>query len=161
MFDKGRVSIRTHDGVSNHQPHDCLLKRLFRRRSKKKIKAPRHWPLCGEFTGDRKHVPCSFHLLEWNDSSIPMLIMWTQTMHGFGTKRAKRNLKALKNLSMIMGLFTDCWAIPWVQRGIPPAVCVCERRWATRSYGNCHLDVKIIYFSMEIQHGYSYQHINP
>ena len=24
-----------HDSVSNHQPHDCLLKRLFRRRSKK------------------------------------------------------------------------------------------------------------------------------
>ena len=23
-----------HDGVSNHQPHDCLLNRLFRRRSK-------------------------------------------------------------------------------------------------------------------------------
>ena len=23
------------DGVSNHQPHDCLLNRLFRRRSKK------------------------------------------------------------------------------------------------------------------------------
>ena len=23
-----------HDSVSNHQPHDCLLKRLFRRRSK-------------------------------------------------------------------------------------------------------------------------------
>ena len=37
------------DGVSNLQPHDCLLNRLFRRRSKK-IKAPRHWPLCGEFT---------------------------------------------------------------------------------------------------------------
>ena len=27
-----------HDGVSNHQPHDCLLKRLFRRRSKKASK---------------------------------------------------------------------------------------------------------------------------
>ena len=27
-----------HDGVSNHQPHDCLLSRLFRRRSKKKTK---------------------------------------------------------------------------------------------------------------------------
>ena len=26
------------DGVSNHQPHDCLLKRLFRRRSKKTSK---------------------------------------------------------------------------------------------------------------------------
>ena len=26
------------DGVSNHQSHDCLLKRLFRRRSKKILK---------------------------------------------------------------------------------------------------------------------------
>ena len=41
------------DGVSNHQPHHCLLNRLFRRRSKKKIKAPRHWPLWGEFTDNR------------------------------------------------------------------------------------------------------------
>ena len=41
------------DGVSNQQPHECLLKRLFRRRSKKNIKAPRHRPLWGEFTGDR------------------------------------------------------------------------------------------------------------
>ena len=38
------------DSVSNHQPHECLLNRLFRR--KENIKAPRHWPLCGEFTGD-------------------------------------------------------------------------------------------------------------
>ena len=27
-----------HDSVSNHQPHDCLLTRLFRRRSKKTSK---------------------------------------------------------------------------------------------------------------------------
>ena len=27
--------LNDHDGVSNHQPHDCLLNRLFRRRSKK------------------------------------------------------------------------------------------------------------------------------
>ena len=40
------------DVVSNIQPHDCLLKRLFRCKSKN-IKALRHWPLCGEFTGDR------------------------------------------------------------------------------------------------------------
>ena len=40
-----------HDGVSNHQPHGCLLNRLFGRRSKKNIKAPRQWPLCREFTG--------------------------------------------------------------------------------------------------------------
>ena len=41
------------DGVSNHQPDDCLLNPLFKRRSKKNIKAPRHWPLWGEITGDR------------------------------------------------------------------------------------------------------------
>ena len=38
-----------HDGVSNPQPNGCLLNRLFRRRSK--LKAPRHWPLCGEIIG--------------------------------------------------------------------------------------------------------------
>ena len=35
----GQISIQwrhnDHDGVSNHQPHGCLLNRLFRRRSKK------------------------------------------------------------------------------------------------------------------------------
>ena len=41
------------DSVSNHQPRECLLNRLTRCRSKKKKKTPRHWPLCGEFTGDR------------------------------------------------------------------------------------------------------------
>ena len=30
--------INGHDSVSNHQPHDCLLNRLFRRRSKKTSK---------------------------------------------------------------------------------------------------------------------------
>ena len=34
-----------HDGVSNHQPHGCLLNRLFRRKSKKTSK-PRVTGLC-------------------------------------------------------------------------------------------------------------------
>ena len=38
--------------VSNHQPHDCLLNRLDADK-KINIKALRHWPLWGEFTGDR------------------------------------------------------------------------------------------------------------
>ena len=64
------------DCPSNHQRHDCLLNRLFRRRSKKASKAPRHWPLCGEFTGHR-WIPRTngqlrgkyFHLMtsSWND----------------------------------------------------------------------------------------------
>ena len=43
------------DGVSNHQPHDCLLNRLFRRRSKKTSKlrvtglCVRNSPVIGEF----------------------------------------------------------------------------------------------------------------
>ena len=43
------------DGVSNHQPHDCLLNRLFRRRSKKTSKlcvtglCAGNPPLTGEF----------------------------------------------------------------------------------------------------------------
>ena len=36
-----------------HQPHDCLLNRLFKAQIKKNIKAPRYWPLGGEFTGHR------------------------------------------------------------------------------------------------------------
>ena len=44
-----------HDGVSNHQPHDCLLKRFFRRRSKKTSKlrvtglCEGNSPVTGEF----------------------------------------------------------------------------------------------------------------
>ena len=41
------------DGVSNHQPHHCLLNRLFTAQFKENIEAPRHWPLWREFTGDR------------------------------------------------------------------------------------------------------------
>ena len=41
------------DGVSNHQPHGCLLQPFIQTQIKENIKDPRHWPLCGEFTGDR------------------------------------------------------------------------------------------------------------
>ena len=40
------------DGVSNEQPHDCLLKHLFRHLIKENIEDPRHCPLWGEFTGE-------------------------------------------------------------------------------------------------------------
>ena len=47
------------DGVSNHQPHDCLLNRLFRRRSKKTSKlrvtglCAGNSPVTGEFPTQR------------------------------------------------------------------------------------------------------------
>ena len=48
-----------HDGVSNHQPHNCFLNRLFRRRSKKtsKLSITRlcagNSPMTGEFPTQR------------------------------------------------------------------------------------------------------------
>ena len=48
-----------HDGVSNHQPHGCLLNRLFRRRSKKTSKlrvtglCAGNSPVAGEFPAQR------------------------------------------------------------------------------------------------------------
>ena len=47
------------DGVSNHQPHDCLPKRLFKRRSKKTSKlrvtalCEGNSPVTGEFPAQR------------------------------------------------------------------------------------------------------------
>ena len=41
------------DGVSNHQPRDCLLNRLIKAQTQENIKATRQWPLCGEFPGER------------------------------------------------------------------------------------------------------------
>ena len=60
-----------HDGISNHQPQDCLLNRLFKAQIKENTKAPRHWPLLGEFNCDR-WIPCTksqlcrncFHLMK-------------------------------------------------------------------------------------------------
>ena len=40
-----------HDGVSNHQPHDCLLNRLFRRISKKSSKLRVTGPCAGNSPG--------------------------------------------------------------------------------------------------------------
>ena len=48
---QGRHNER--DDVSNRQPRDCLLNRLFKAQIKENTKAPRHWPLCWEFTGHR------------------------------------------------------------------------------------------------------------
>ena len=52
------------DGISYHQFDDCLLKYLFTTLTivypticsgtdQRNIKAPHHWPLCGELTGDQ------------------------------------------------------------------------------------------------------------
>ena len=67
------------DGVSNHQPHDCLLNR-YSDADKKNIKAPGHWPLCEEFTGDRRisrtKRPVTRKMFPFDDViMVPQLIM--------------------------------------------------------------------------------------
>ena len=68
-----------HDGISNHQCHHYLLIRLFKAQINENIKAPRHWPLCWDVTGDRwiprtkgqKRGKC-FHLMTspWTRPSL-------------------------------------------------------------------------------------------
>ena len=41
------------NGVSNHLRFDWLLNRLFSAKINENSKATRHWPLSGEFAGDR------------------------------------------------------------------------------------------------------------
>ena len=58
------------DGILNHLRLDCLLNRLFMRRSKKNIKALRHWALWGESAGDRR-IPsqraCNAEMFPFDD----------------------------------------------------------------------------------------------
>ena len=79
------------DGVSNHQPHDCLLNRLFKRRSKKTSKprvtgyCARNSPVAGEFPAQmasnaenvsiwwRHHVIVEFGIL-----SVMMKDLWNK-----------------------------------------------------------------------------------
>ena len=73
-----------HDGVSNHQPRECLIERLFRRRSKKTSElrviglCARKSPGTGEFSAQmasnaenvsiwwRHHVGGKFYTISYN-----------------------------------------------------------------------------------------------
>ena len=46
------------NGVSNHQPQNCLLNCLFKAWIKENVKVPHHWPLWEKFTSDR-WIPCT------------------------------------------------------------------------------------------------------
>ena len=70
------------DGVSNHQPCDCLLNRLFRRRSKKTSKL-RVTGLCGgDFTGDR-WIPCTKGPVTRKIFPFDDVIIWWQEIKTF------------------------------------------------------------------------------
>ena len=60
------------DGISNHQPYDCSLNRLV----KENIKAPRHWPLCG-------NSPVTGELSAQRASNAENISIWSR-QHGDG-----------------------------------------------------------------------------
>ena len=72
------------DGVSNHQPHDCLLNRLFRRRTRKTSKLPgtglfpENSPGTGEFpaqmASNAKNVAIS-----WRHHVLPVICLIVQS----------------------------------------------------------------------------------
>ena len=61
------------DVAENHQPHDCLLNRLFRRRSKKtsKLRVTGLYVVTGEFPTQRPVTQKCFHLMRssWTEHS--------------------------------------------------------------------------------------------
>ena len=83
------------DDVSNHHPQDCLLNRLFKAQIKESIKAPRHWPLCGEFTGDR-WIP---HTKASNAENVS--IWWRH--HGYGQRRFTISKLLINTIMLDMG----------------------------------------------------------
>ena len=90
-----------HGGVSNHQPHDCLLNRLFRRRSKKTSKL-RVTGLCGtgEFPAQRV---C-------NAESVS--IWWRH--HAYEDVCARRIYQGQAQLHPIVAEGCNCLSLPFV-----------------------------------------------
>ena len=85
------------DSVSNHQPHDCLLNRLF----KENIKAPRHRPVCGNSPGTDE-FPAQMASYAENVS-----IWWRH--HGYRSHLQEVVLNILKSYSCILILnMADC-----------------------------------------------------
>ena len=67
------------DGVSNHQPHDCFLNRLFRRRSKKTSKLRFTGPCAGKSPVNSPHKgPVTRKMFPFDD-----VIMWIQNKDSF------------------------------------------------------------------------------
>ena len=93
-----------HDSVSNQQPNDCLLNRLFGRRSKKTSKL-RVTGLCagnppgtGEFPAQRaSNAEKCFHLMtsSWQNSNVPIFtttVQWRQmNVTAFSAKQITSN----------------------------------------------------------------------
>ena len=109
-----------HDGVSNHQPHGCLLNRLFRRRSKKTLKLRvtsyaeniSIWWRHHVFKSFRHHkhrfLLIRWHYSKWPSTSLNKMVhilrkaFWSVFFHMF-VFWEKNDILILKSLGLFIG----------------------------------------------------------
>ena len=92
------------DGVSNHQPHECLLNRWFRRRSKKTSKlrvtglCAGNSPVTGPVT--RKMFPFDDVIMLWhNFCLIPLLSIMLMVSHNWRIRFSEMHHHQIGNMS--------------------------------------------------------------
>ena len=79
-----------HDGVSNHQPHDCLLNRLFKAQNKENTNTPRdRWPVNSPHKGPvtRKMFPFDDFIMV----GVAVIIGVSRRVETMGINRALAN----------------------------------------------------------------------
>ena len=100
-----------HDGVSNHQPHDCLLNRLFRRRSKKtsKFRVTGHCAGNSPGTGE---IPAQMASNAENVSIWWRLHGGLARSHGISSVNAIWRLTRSPSVHHIYLIRATCWLLP-------------------------------------------------
>ena len=118
------------DGVSNHQPHGCLLSRLFKRRSKKHqssvslafvrwihrgaVNSPHKWPVT------RKMFPFHDVIIFWQSwqSTNQWISRWLSTCF-YGNARGRETIghapPSIWDRHQVMESDTKVWNRPFIQ----------------------------------------------
>ena len=117
-----------HDSVSNHQPHGCLLNRLFRRRSKKTSKL-RVTGLCvgnspGPVNSPHKG-PVTRKMFPFDDVIMICLIISVLCFATIWSQRSVKNWNSIRYLSADIRFVTRGQFLP--SGSVIACVCVCIR----------------------------------
>ena len=119
------------DSVSNHQPHNCLLNRLFRRRSKKTSKL-RVTGLCGASTTENASIRWCHHVIQvcfMSTETIIWFFRWqvsqSARFYKFDESKLRRNVKCDKIQKGFIMIFVphhqpnwvkhNSWSAEWVK----------------------------------------------
>ena len=127
-----------HDGVSNHQPHGCLLNRLFRRRSKKTSKLCVTGLCVGKSPGpvNSPHkVPVTRKMFPFDD-----VIMWTYPIQEQSETATYARRLRVKNellcayLINIKSISKTLFEISFNGAFLMHETCKCVKNWQTQTF---------------------------